>query len=641
MYVTYENLQYCIRSHRNAEQHPHIPFISSSTPMDNRPSIECNGLDAFTLNFTSTAATDFRPTRLLRTSDLAIVPGSEAKKGYCALSYPWEWSGEIEIIKDPYTGDVLSRTRTDHGQHAYIERASPPFNFFGDVEEEESDDYDDDEDPFNFAVFRQAKKRIKRQQMGIDLPKTRRITFEEMIQQLCCMFEIDYIWYDQLCILQSDQQDKQNEIRQMHQIYGNAQFTLVMIPEMRLVKKECPKNEIFGDRTPMQIGIQKCIKQIALSKWAQRTWTFEEAVLSKQLLFVGRNVHVWSDTLISTTHPWQALPRVRHTASANKYRGKDDDDTTTMLMSDVRDESYIRFVQNLCTITSDTISASSALFHIHRGESTEDHDKIFALANIFPRLMDGMNDFSYNQPLLPLMYQFYNNLIQHDLSVLCFGKAATTMDIHDTKGKFFKNVIGVATWTGVGGSHMLQSPTHPMAPTTSFGRYFVTEEGYLSMYSKSITASVEVVDRCPHISVTHNFIIKSIGAAATSSKATMDRGSYLQVISYGLTPTHWLTHWDYSVSTVILDDDDDLEASSTDTSTTTVWFSLVDIGIDEHKRCTILVDVEFDIGMDGFKAYPVITNHGRYRTAIGMCIARNLHLLYKPEDLDLDEIIIR
>ncbi|KAI9243909.1 hypothetical protein BDA99DRAFT_529703 [Phascolomyces articulosus] len=671
MYVTYENSQQCITSYKDVEPHPRIPFVpltrlgdagASGSLVSEGLSIECNGIDSSILK--SAPNSDFRPTRLLRTSDMAVVPGTEAKNGYCALSYPWEWSGDIETVEtndddnddnddnsndlDPTTTSTTSfpsprqrQRRVDRGHHIYVERPARPFtNLMFGVAHRET------EQKNPFERYLQRYRRMESESN----PNTHCVSFTEIIKQLCWMFEIDYIWYDQLCILQSNHQDKQNEIRQMHQIYGNAQFTLVMIPEMRFNSKYV--EEIYEGRTPTQRGIQECIQQIATSKWAQRTWTFEEAVLSKRLLFVGRNVHVWSDTLVSTTHPWHVLPRLqrkkididlvptslRSTVKLRRDKKEQDKKKNSVKISDLRDESHVRFVQNLCTITPDTISASSALWHIHRGKSTQDHDKIFALANIFPRLMDGMNDFSYDQPLLPLMSQFYNNLIQHDLSILCFGKAAVDIDMYHGMGRK-SNTVGITSWTGVGGSHMLQTPTHPMAPTTSFGRYFVTEEGYLSIYSKSIPVSIDIVDRCPHTSAVHTYMIKDRGTAG-SLKATMDHGSYLQVVSYGLTPTHWLSPWEYSASTLALDD---LSLSTTNnaTNTTTTWFSFASNDNEVHKRCVILIDVAFDIGMDGFIAYPVITQYGKYRTAMGMCIARNLQLLYNPDELEMDEFTIR
>ncbi|KAI9243922.1 hypothetical protein BDA99DRAFT_529736 [Phascolomyces articulosus] len=663
MYVKYENSQYCITSYKTVDRHPRIPFVPSPTASDgglvsDRISIECSGMDATKLKSTSTSC-GFRPTRLVRTSDFKVVCGSEATNGYCCLSYPWEWSGELATTTEHPSTTTEShqqqQRRTDRGIHLYIEHDADPFTkmMFGlahqerdaEIDEEESEGEEEIQDNEDNDYYRSYLRRT-RKQIKLDnefFPITRRLYFTEILRQLCYMFEIDYIWYDQLCILQSDHHDKQHEIRQMHQIYGNSLFTLVMIPEMHYMNGgENTRSPPMYREIQTKNAIQRCIQEIATSKWSTRAWTFEEAVLSKRLLFAGRNVHIWSDTLVSTTNPWHVIPHTRR-RSLVKKKEKDmysSNDSMKTMLGNIYDESHLRFIQNLCSITSDSISASSALWHIHRGESTQNHDKIFALANIFPRLMDEMKmDFGYDQPLLPLMSQFYNNLIQHDLSVLCFGKAATSMDTYYGMDRRIDS-IGITSWTGVSGSHMLQTPAHPMAPTTSFGKYFVTEEGYLSVYSKSISVSVDMVDRCPNESVIYSYTVKSSGELG-SLKATMDRDSYLQVVSYGLTPTHWLSTcpWNPTSSTIVLCATSP-PSSSSSSDTTTVWFSLVSSG-EVHKRCAILIDVAFDIGMDGFMAYPVITNYGNYRTAIGMCIARNLHLLYDQKELELDEFTIR
>ncbi|KAI9251475.1 hypothetical protein BDA99DRAFT_521976 [Phascolomyces articulosus] len=57
------------------------------------------------------------------------------------------------------------------------------------------------------------------------------VKFEGIIQQICQQFNIKYIWYDQLCINQDNKEEKQREIRNMHQIYENAYCTVAFVPD--------------------------------------------------------------------------------------------------------------------------------------------------------------------------------------------------------------------------------------------------------------------------------------------------------------------------------------------------------------------------------------------------------------------------
>ncbi|KAI9247669.1 hypothetical protein BDA99DRAFT_591784 [Phascolomyces articulosus] len=58
---------------------------------------------------------DFMPTKLVRISDMKVVDGYQVNKGYCALSYSWNQSGDI--LLDEKTGKYV---RIDEGEHKII-----------------------------------------------------------------------------------------------------------------------------------------------------------------------------------------------------------------------------------------------------------------------------------------------------------------------------------------------------------------------------------------------------------------------------------------------------------------------------------------------------------------------------------------
>ncbi|KAI9253526.1 hypothetical protein BDA99DRAFT_607636 [Phascolomyces articulosus] len=58
---------------------------------------------------------DFKPSKLVRISDMEVVDGSQVNEGYCALSYSWDQSGDILI--DKATGKYK---RVDEGKRKII-----------------------------------------------------------------------------------------------------------------------------------------------------------------------------------------------------------------------------------------------------------------------------------------------------------------------------------------------------------------------------------------------------------------------------------------------------------------------------------------------------------------------------------------
>ncbi|KAI8143066.1 hypothetical protein BJV82DRAFT_657426 [Fennellomyces sp. T-0311] len=272
-------------------------------------------------------APKFKPTWLVRVADMQVVRGSTVPGPYWALSYSWNQSGRL-ISKGGEEYD-----RIDNAYITYVK-------------------------------------------------------FEKLVQQICKDFGIQYIWYDQLCINQSDHDAKIQEIKQMHSIYGNALCTLALVPELNVDQPHC-HNGPPGDFPNVRV--------LTKSQWCQRMWTLEEAYVSKDILFVGRNVHVWADATYiwraSVTIPGVFLPR-RNLIEAKKWK------------------------------------ACTALWYAKKRTSSKAHDQIFAFINIFPELKEFIT-FSYKQPLRELMIQFYRHLAQRDTSILLFGAPVPLDDSDD------------------------------------------------------------------------------------------------------------------------------------------------------------------------------------------------------------------
>ncbi|KAI7848477.1 hypothetical protein BDC45DRAFT_314906 [Circinella umbellata] len=318
----------------------------------------------------------YTPTYLICVENMAKVKGSSVKnEPYHALSYTWEQAGDLlKIDKGDNRGSKL--------------------------------------------VTHQWIKETKDQE-GTLTTTTENISFKELIQRIGKQFGIKYIWVDQLCINQEDGPEKQRELQQLHCIYKQAEYTLVLIPELEYKN---PKNS----NGPKVISLDV----ISKSKWCKRVWTLEEAYMSKQMLFVGRNVHLWSNT---TSNP----------SAARTKAGP--------FLYSVSDKSL-------------KWAASTTLFHARTRKSMRELDRFRALANMFPKIfLLGDNakkqfDFFNCDPqdtisTAKTALQFYRILAKNDLTILKFG---LPLDEKDNRMQYEEKSLDLPSWTGIEGVHVPQ-----------------------------------------------------------------------------------------------------------------------------------------------------------------------------------------
>ena len=189
---------------------------------------------------------EFMPLKLIHSSNMKVVPGNKVEEGYCAISYSWDQCGKSEWNK--ITTEIK---RTDERRHIIYTKN------------------------FNPEGARHADL----------LPKF--VDFKGVIQQICKDFSINYIFYDQECITQEDTEKRRYEISQMNKVFINASFTVVLVPELCYTSSESGIPEIKMAN----------IDAISRSSWGKCMWSLEEAFLSEKILFVGKDVHMWSSVI--------------------------------------------------------------------------------------------------------------------------------------------------------------------------------------------------------------------------------------------------------------------------------------------------------------------------------------------------------
>ncbi|KAI8136720.1 hypothetical protein BJV82DRAFT_584310 [Fennellomyces sp. T-0311] len=225
-------------------------------------------------------------------------------------------------------------------------------------------------------------------------------------------FNIEYLWYDKWCINQGNKEAKLQEIRQMHRIY---------MPEI-LIKDsmEFDIRTIHGHTEAKKRALEAALK----SQWWKRSWTLEEVMMSSQMLIVGTNTYLWCESVAN------------------------DQDSIATRRTDIISTNMLDFKNKGFQ------SANQVLRHAHFRTSFKEHDKIFAMANIFHGIttLDMEYDCDYDSDIRSVMDTFYRSIADNDLSVMCFGSVlnehgeasySTTMSSYQ-----------LPSWTGVSGLHV-------------------------------------------------------------------------------------------------------------------------------------------------------------------------------------------
>ena len=103
-----------------------------------------------------------------------------------------------------------------------------------------------------------------------------------------------YLWVDSLCIDQASHTDKNSQIHIMDEIYGGAELTIVAaagtskdfgLPGVSTTPRTKPMPTVNVGNVQIVCTERNPQHLIRSSEWAQRAWTFQEALLSQRLLY--------------------------------------------------------------------------------------------------------------------------------------------------------------------------------------------------------------------------------------------------------------------------------------------------------------------------------------------------------------------
>ncbi|KAI9253518.1 hypothetical protein BDA99DRAFT_540771 [Phascolomyces articulosus] len=210
----------------------------------------------------------------------------------------------------------------------------------------------------------------------------------KIIHRLLYINATKYVKFEDFIQQICDNEEKKREIRNMHHIYENAYCTIALVSEY------------------------KCgyLSYTTTQEYFNCLWTLGEAIKSKRLLFVGKNKHQWGE--------------------------------------DIGEPNGV----NMLIKPKSEFNVSQILYYAHQRTSSKNHDRVFALIQLFPEFTDRIS-FDYDQSFEDLMIQFYGLLAKKDIGILFFRRIRNDYKSTIQKYKF------LPSWAGVHGGHFYDNAT--------------------------------------------------------------------------------------------------------------------------------------------------------------------------------------
>lgn len=137
--------------------------------------------------------------------------------------------------------------------------------------------------------------------------------------QLVRALGMRYLWVDCLCIVQ-DAPDTSIKVGRMNEIYSGAYFTIVAAVPSTLQDAMQPSKR-YPYRKEPQHTPEYLYQRLQQSEWAQRGWTFQEAILSKRVVVFVDNTMFWDclGCIWSTSDPKEGAQQGSRIDSRPEY----------------------------------------------------------------------------------------------------------------------------------------------------------------------------------------------------------------------------------------------------------------------------------------------------------------------------------
>lgn len=256
------------------------------------------------------------------------------------------------------------------------------------------------------------------------------------------------LWVDAVCIAQSDVQEKNHQVRQMSQIYGEAQCVVVWLGQhdeqdafgqltglgrsasQALVHDEedgtarhiAYKNDTHGI-LPRYCSL-KAVDALFGRPWFERVWVVQEYVLAKQLEFYLGRAHMSGQTFrrairILFEQLLDKIPRWRK-KHPNIY------ETSHLMIFRVSHNHHKRNMDRTNLSMSTEIDMARCLRLFEKRQCSDERDRFYALLGL---LLDdtGIHP-DYNLDIFQVrMAVTKKTLLAGDLSVLDYAEPFTTM----------------------------------------------------------------------------------------------------------------------------------------------------------------------------------------------------------------------
>ncbi|KAK4546809.1 hypothetical protein LTR36_001541 [Oleoguttula mirabilis] len=158
---------------------------------------------------------------------------------------------------------------------------------------------------------------------------------------------VQYLWIDDLCIQDCEEGSYSDQIKDMHRVYGNAQFAIIAAQGTAteglagVRPRETSARVINGvevNDTLAFVNSRPLPKSIAKSPWVTRGWCLQEQLLSKRFLVFWDNQVYWqcSKTMEFEDMPLSMKPDYVKTLSKRARQSENTIDTTTPVMKHSR-----------------------------------------------------------------------------------------------------------------------------------------------------------------------------------------------------------------------------------------------------------------------------------------------------------------